>query len=78
MAGPSLSLREKLGAAVNGAWGVTVGWPWSFLVPRNSPVAGRDILPYWQFSGSRLSRAWVVFEPPPLPATERVEPGIRI
>ena len=29
-------------------------------------------------SGSRLSRAWVVFEPPPLQATERVGPGIGI
>ena len=29
-------------------------------------------------SGSGLSRAWVVFEPPPLPATERVGPGIGI
>ena len=27
-------------------------------------------------SGSGLSRVWVVFEPPPLPATERVGPGI--
>ena len=28
--------------------------------------------------GSGFSRAWVVFEPPPLPATERVGPGIGI
>ena len=29
-------------------------------------------------SGSGLSRAWVVFEPPPLLASERVGPGIGI
>ena len=22
--------------------------PWVILVPRNSPVAGRDTLPFWQ------------------------------
>ena len=48
MAGPYLWLREKLGPAVRGAEGATVGWPWSPLVPRNSPVAGRNTLPYWQ------------------------------
>ena len=48
MAGPYLRLREELGPAVKGAWGATVGWLSSFLVPRNSPVAGRDTLPYWQ------------------------------
>ena len=34
--------------------------------------------PIGKVSGSGLSRAWVVFEPPPLPATERVGPGIGI
>ena len=34
--------------------------------------------PIGRVSGSRLSRVWVVFEPPPLPATQRVEPGIGI
>ena len=48
MAGPYLQLRRELGPAVEGAWGATVGWPWSTLVPRNSPVAGRDTLPYQQ------------------------------
>ena len=48
MAGPDLQLREELGPAVEGAWGATVSWPWSTLVPRNSPVAGRDTLPYRQ------------------------------
>ena len=38
----------NLGPAVNGARGVTVSCPWSLLVRRNSPVAGRDTLPYWQ------------------------------
>ena len=48
MAGPYLWLRGELGPAVEGAWGATVGWPWSPLVPRNSPVAGRYTPPYWQ------------------------------
>ena len=78
MAGPYLWLRVELGAAIQGAGGATVGWPWSTLVPRNSPVAGRDTSPIGRVSGSGLSRAWVVFEPPPPPATERVGPGIGI
>ena len=41
-------------------------------------MAGRDTSPIGRVSGSGLSRAWVVFEPPPLPATERVGPGIGI
>ena len=72
MAGPYLPLREELGPAVKGAWGVTVSQICSALVPRDSPVAGRDTSPIGRVSGSGLSRAWVVFEPPPLPATERV------
>ena len=48
MAGPYYSLKEELGPAIRGAWGATVGWPWSLLVPRNSPLAGQDTLPYWQ------------------------------
>ena len=78
MAGPYLWLRKELAAAVKGAWGATVGWPRSTLVPRNSPVAGRDTPPFGRVSGSGLSRAWVVFEPPPPPATDRVGPGIGI
>ena len=78
MAGPYLWLRVELEPAVEGALEVTVGQPWSPLVPRNSPVAGRDISPIGRVSGSGLSRAWVVFEPPPPPATERVGPGIGI
>ena len=34
--------------------------------------------PMGRVSGSGLGRAWVVFEPPPLPATGRVEPWIEI
>ena len=41
-------------------------------------MAGRDTSPIGRGSGSGLSRAWVVFEPPPPPATERVGPGIGI
>ena len=78
MAEPYLWFREKLEPAVEGAWGATVGWSWSPLVFRNSPVAGRDPPPIGRVSGSGLSRAWVVFEPPPPPATERVGPGIGI
>ena len=37
-----------------------------------------DTSPIGRVSGSGLSRAWVVFEPPPPPATERVGPGIGI
>ena len=43
-----------------------------------SPVAGRGTPLIGRVSGSRLSRAWVVFEPPPPPASERVGPGIGI
>ena len=34
--------------------------------------------PMGRVSGSGLSRAWVVFGPPPLPDTGRVGPGMRI
>ena len=78
MAGPYFWLREELGPAVMGEWGAIVGQPWDSLVPRNSPVAGRYTPPIGRVSGSGLSRAWVVFEPPPPPATERVGPGIGI
>ena len=78
MAEPYLWLREELGPVFKGALEATVGWPWSPLVPRNSLVAGRNTPPIGRVSGSGLSRAWVVFEPPPPPATERVGPGIGI
>ena len=39
-------------------------------------MAGRDTSPIGRVSGSGLSRAWVVFEPPPPPATERVDLGL--
>ena len=41
-------------------------------------MAGRETSPIGRVSGSGLSRAWVVFEPPPPPATERVGPRIGI
>ena len=47
----------------------------AYLVPKNAPVSGRDTSPIGRVSGSGLGRAWVVFEPPPLPATQRVGPG---
>ena len=40
-------------------------------------MAGRDTPPIGRVSRSGLSRAWVVFEPPPQPATERVDLGLR-
>ena len=54
---------------------------WLALVPLGSQElasgwAGH--LTYWQGFRVGLSRAWVVFEPPPPPATERVGPGIGI
>ena len=51
------------------------GAPWSL---RKSPVARRYTSPIGRVSGSGLSRAWIVFEPPPPPANERVGPGIGI
>ena len=48
MAGPYLELRGEYGPVVKGAWRTTAGWPRSTLLPRNSPVAGRDTPPYWQ------------------------------
>ena len=78
MGGPFLWLRVELEPAVEGAWEATVGRNWVPLDSRNSPVAGRDTPPIGRVSGSGLSRAWVVFEPPPPPATERVGPGIEI
>ena len=78
MAEPYLWLRVELEPAIKGESEATVSWPWSHLVPRHSSVARRDIPPIGRVSGSRLSRAWVVFEPPPPPATERVGPGIGI
>ena len=57
MAGPSLWLKGELGPAVSGAWGATVGRPWSYLVPRNSPVAGRDTLPFWQDFRVRIEQS---------------------
>ena len=41
-------------------------------------MTGRDTSPIGRISGSGLSRAWVVFEPAPLSATERDGPGIGI
>ena len=48
MAGPPLWVKEEFGPAVKGAEGVTVNWPCGYLVTRNSPVAGRETLPFWQ------------------------------
>ena len=48
MEGPHLWLKMKFRPAVKGAWGTTVVPFWNSLVPRNSPMAGRDTLPYGQ------------------------------
>ena len=78
MAGPYLWLREELGPAVGEDREPPSVGLGPHLVPRNSPVAARDTSLIGRASGSGLSRAWVVFEPPPPPATERVGPGIGI
>ena len=47
------------------------------LIGYEKPACGWAVhLPYWLGFRVGLSRAWVVFEPPPPPATERVGPGI--
>ena len=57
MAGPHLCLKGESGPAVEGAWGATVGWPWMSLVPRNSPVAGLNTLPFGQDFRVRTEQA---------------------
>ena len=46
--GPISDSKGELGPAVKGAWGAIVGRLWIPLAPRNSPVVGRNTLPYWQ------------------------------
>ena len=54
---------------------VGLGAPW---FRGNRLWLGGTPSPIGRVSGSGLSRVWVVFEPLPLPATERVGPGIGI
>ena len=54
---------------------VGLGAPW---FPGTRLWLGGTPFPIGRVSGSGLGRAWVVFEPPPLPATERVGPWIGI
>ena len=78
MAGPYLWLREELGPAIREHREpllVRRGAPW---LPGTHLWLGGTPSPIEGVSGSRLSRVWVVFEPPPLPATERVGPGMGI
>ena len=78
MAGPYLRLRMELGPAVREhgqALLVGLGAPW---FPGTRLWVGRTPSPIGRVAGSGLGRAWVVFEAPPLPATERVGPGIGI
>ena len=70
--------RGELGLAAKGAWGATVGLPWSTLVTRDPPVAGQDTLPYWQGFRVRTEQGMGCVEPPPLPATGRDGPWIGI
>ena len=77
MAGPYLRLRGELGPAVKGAWGDC--WlPLEHLGSQELACGWAGHPPIGWVSGSGLSRAWVVFEPPLSPATERVGPGIGI
>ena len=74
----SFELRDDMGADRLQAledWLRVEGAPW-FQGTRL--WLGGTTSPMGRVSGSGLSRAWVVFEPPPLPATERVGPGIGI
>ena len=54
---------------------VSLGATW---FPGTRLWLGKTPSPIGRVSQSGLSRAWVVFEPPPLPATERDRPGIGI
>ena len=56
MAGQYLSLTEELGPAVEGAWGATVGWPWSPLCSEELACGWAGYLPYWQ--GFRVRTEW--------------------
>ena len=58
---------EQLSVGLEAAW-----------FPGTRLWLGGTPFPIGRVSGSGLSRAWVVFEPPPLTATERVGPGIGI
>ena len=78
MAGPYLWLRGELGPAIKGAWGATVGDLGVIWLPGTRLWLGGVPSLIGRVSESGLSRAWVVFEPPPPPATERVGPGFGI
>ena len=78
MAGPYLWLKEELGPAVREhREPLSVGLR-APRFPGTRLWLGGTPSPIGRVSGSRLSRAWVVFEGPPLPATERVGPGMGI
>ena len=64
---PLREQREPLSVGLGATW-----FPGTRLWLGGTPP------PIGRVSGSGLSRAWVVFEPPPSPATERVGPGIGI
>ena len=78
MAGLYLRLREELGPAVNGSMGSNCWSALEHLGCQGLACGWAGHPPIGRVSGSGLSRAWVVFEPPPTPATERVGPGIGI
>ena len=79
MAGPYLWLgggRWDLSLRMHGEpLSVGLGAPW---FQESRLWLGGTPFPTGRVSGSGLSRAWVVFEPPPQPATERVGPWIGI
>ena len=78
MGGPYLKFSQELGHAVRGKWEATVDSPGSYLAIGNSPVARQKMPPLAALSGPSVAVLWAVFEPPPLPATEEVGPGIGI
>ena len=59
--------REPLSVGLGATW-----------CPGTRLWLGKTPSPIGRVSGSGLSRAWVVFEPPPPPATEMVGHGIGI
>ena len=77
MAGPYLWLKEE-------CWELPLREHWELMsvglgatwFPRTRLWLGGTPSPMGRVSGSGLGRALVVFEPPPLPDTGRVGPGI--
>ena len=78
MAGPNLSLKEELGPAIKVAWVATVSLPLEPFGSRELACGWAGHFPLWaEFQGPDWA-GHGLFERPPLPATERVGPGIGV